>query len=162
VTVETTSIGREFARRVNNIACELQLQTGIHHRIERFMEDFAVEHPNLRASYIAREVDESYFQDGFCPPEAAARPALHALCIEGENLYEFVLFAHGFRRDVVDIRSIAQIQETWLEPEKEKPFIFRATLYYTYPSITILRASTGESQDAAQEFLSRLRYLKGW
>lgn len=57
-----TTAGREFIRRFSNLLCELRLQPGIHQRIERLLEAFAEEHPNVRASYLARTVDENLFQ----------------------------------------------------------------------------------------------------
>lgn len=165
MTTETTlatTPGREYVRRFNNTLVELQLQTGIHRRIENLLNDWAAEHPNLRASYMSREVDPGYFQDPEYPPDALARPKLQGLAVEGERLYEFVAFAHGLRRDVVDLRSIAQIQETWLEPKVDEPFVYRIALMHSFGAATVLLATTGETQDVAQDFLARLRYLKGW
>jgi hypothetical protein len=162
VPAETTTAGREFARRFNNILCELQLQPGIQRRIENLLGEFAEEHPNLRASYVSREVDESYFPVDEFPPEVLARPRLHGIAVEGEQMFEFVAFAHGLRRDTVSLNSIAHIQETWLEPKVDEPFVLRVTLYHNFPAATVLLATTGEAQDAVQDFLSRLKYLRGW
>lgn len=158
----TTTAGREFARKFNNTLVELQLQTGIHRRIENLVSQFAEEHPNLRGSYIAREADESYYQMPDFPPEAITRPKLHGIAIENEHLFEFFAFHHGLRRDVVDLRSIVHIQETWLEPRPEQPFILRIALFHTFPAATVLFATTGETQDAAMDFVARLKYLRGW
>jgi hypothetical protein len=160
--VETTTAAREFARRFNNTLIELQLQTGIHRRIENLVSDWAEQHANLRASFFSREVDESYFQNPDLPAEAITRPKLHALAIEGDHLYEFFAFAHGFRRDVVSLHSIVNIQELWLEPKAEEPFTYRVLLIHNFGSQTVLLATTGEGQDAAQEFIGRLKYLRGW
>ena len=157
-----SAVGRDFVRRFTNVLPELQLQAGIARRIENLLNDWSAEHGNLRGTYISREVDASYFQDRDMPPEALARPKLHALAIDGEHLFEFVAFAHGLRRDVVDLRSIAQIQETWLEPKPEDPFIYRVLLYHNFPAATVMLATTGETQDSAQEFVARLKYLRGW
>jgi hypothetical protein len=164
VEVNTTvnSPGREFARKFTNILPELQLQSGIHRRIENMLEDWSAEHPNLRGSYFGREVDPSYLAGVDGAPEALARPKLHGLAIEGEVLHEFVVFAHGIRKDVVELGSIAQLQETWVETKPDEPFLYRAELFHTFGASTILVASKGEAQDAAQEFVSRFRYLRGW
>jgi hypothetical protein len=164
VTAETmpNTPGREFARRFVNLLSELQLQQGIYRRIENLMGDWATEHPNLRASYLSREVDASYFEGDDCPPEAASRPRMQAIAVEGERMYEFVAFAHGFRRDVAELDSIVHIQETWLEPKPEEPFTLRVALYHTFPATTVLMASTGEQCDLIQDFLTRVKYLKGW
>lgn len=156
------SAGREFARRFNNTLVELQLQTGIHRRIENILNDWSAEHPNLRGSYISREVDASYFADPECPPEAISRPKLHGIAIDGEKMFEFVAFAQGLRQDVVDLRSVVHVQETWLEPKPDEPFIYRVALFHTFPATTVLLATTGEQQDSVQEFVARLKYLKGW
>jgi len=160
--IETTTAGREFTRRFNNTLVELQLQTGIHRRIENLLNDFAQEHPNLRASYISREVDEGYFQTGQLPPEAMERPRLQGIAVDGERIFEFIAFAHGLWRDAADLRSIVQISETWLEPKPDQPFILRVLLLYNFQAATILYASTGEGQDQVQEFVARLKYLRGW
>jgi hypothetical protein len=141
---------------------ELQLQQGIHLRIENLMNDWAAEHPNLRGSYLSREVDASYFQAEDCPPEALSRPKLQGIAVEGDRMYEFVAFANGYRRDVAQLDSIVNIHETWLEPKPDEPFVLRAALYHTFPATTVLLASTGEQQDLVQDFLCRLKYLKAW
>lgn len=164
MTAETAinSPGREFARKFGNTLVELQLQGGIHRRIENLVNDWAAEHPNLRASYLSREVDASYFQGEDCPPEALSRPKLQGIAVEGDRMYEFVAFSHGFRRDVASLDSIVHVQETWLEPKPDEPFVLRVAFYHTFPAATILLATTGEQQDLIQDFLTRLRYLKGW
>ena len=79
--VNSFSPGREFARRFTNTLVELQLQAGIHRRIENFLNDWSAEHPNLRASYVSREVDAAYFQSEEFPPEALSRPKLHGIAV---------------------------------------------------------------------------------
>lgn len=162
MAIETTTAGAEFARRFNNVLCELQLQTGIYRRIEHLMNVFGQEHPNLRASYISREVDESYLQGPEYPIEALTRPRMQGLAVEGDCIYEFIAFHHGFRRDVVELHSICHIQETWLEPKPEEPFVLRVHIYHDVSAATVLLATTGEAQDAVQEFLTRVKYLRGW
>ena len=164
MTAETVpnTAGREFSRKFSYMLVELQLQPGIHRRIENLMNDWAAEHPNLRASYLSREVDASYFQSEDCPPEALARPKLQGIAVDGDRMYEFVAFAHGFRRDVAALDSIIHVHETWLEPRPEEPFVLRASLYHTFPATTTLLATTGEQQDLVQDFLTRLKYLKAW
>ena len=162
LAVETMTAGREFARRFNNILCEMQLQNGIHRRIEKLVGEFGEEHAGLRAVFVSREVDDSYFMDGYCPPEAVTRPKLHGLAAEGQALYEFVAFHQGFRREVVDLRTIVHIQETWLEPSPETPFVLRVNLYHNFPAATVLLATSGEMQDLAQDFVARLKYMRGW
>ena len=154
--------GREFVRRYNNLLCELQLQRGIHQRIERLMNDFAEERPNLRATYISRHLDESYFSDGAYGWEAAARPKLHGMAAVGENLYEFVSFAHGFRAHSTPLNTIVNIEETWMEPAPGQPFVLRVCFYHTFPATTILYAPDGESQDAVTAFVLRVKYLRGF
>jgi len=154
--------GREFARKFNNTLVELQLQTGIHRRIENLMNDWAAEHPNLRASYISREVDAGYFQGEDSPPEALSRPKMQGIAVEGDRMYEFVAFAQGMRRDVAQLESIVHIQETWLEPKADEPFVLKVVLYHTFPAATVLLGSTGDQQDMIQDFLTRVKYLKGW
>src|SRR5262249_4905231 len=134
----------------------------IYRRIENLVNAFAEEHANLRSSYISREVDESYYQMPDFPSEAITRPKLHGIALENDRLYEFFAFQHGLRRDVVDLRSIVHIQETWLEPKVDQPFILRISLFHDFPAMTVLFATTGEGQDAAQEFVGRLKYLRGW
>lgn len=157
-----TTAGSEFARRFTNYLCELRLPTGIQKRIERLMGDFAAEHPNLRASYISRSVDESYFNDGSCGWEAAARPKLQGLAIEGENLYEFLAFANGFRTHCTPLTSIMNVEELWLETAPEQPFTLRIFFYHSFPATTILYAPDGESQEAAVSFVQRMKYLRGF
>jgi hypothetical protein len=159
---DQNTAGREFSRKISNSLYELQLQTGIHQRIESLISDFADEHPNLRASYFSREVDEAYFPSTEYSPEVLARPSMQALAVEGNQLYEFILFAQGFRRDIVELNSIMHIQEIWLEPDPARPFLLRVSLFHNFSARTILLASTGEGQDAIQEFIARLRYLRGW
>lgn len=164
MTAETiaNNPGREFARKFSNTLVELQLQAGIHRRIENLVNDWAAAHPNLRASYLSREVDASYFQSDDCPPEALSRPKLQAIAVEGDRMYEFVAFTNGFRRDITQIESIVHLQETWLEPKPDEPFVLRVAIYHAFPAATILLATTGEQQDLIQDFLTRLKYLKGW
>jgi hypothetical protein len=161
MTMDTlTTAGAEFARRFRNVLCELQLQTGIYRRIEHLINVFGQEHPNLRATYISREVDESYFT-GY-PVDVLARPRLQGIAVEGDCMYEFVAFHHGFRADVLELRSISHIQETWLEPKPEEPFVLRVQIYHDVAAATILLATNGEGQDAVQEFIARIKYLRGW
>src|SRR5438477_10476394 len=134
--METTTGGREFARRFSNILCELQLQQGIFRRADQLIAEFAEEHANLRGSYLSREVDESYFPPSQFPPDAVARPKLQGIALDNDKMYEFVAFAHGLRRDVSDIRSIVHLQETWLEPKPEEPFVVRVAIYHTFPAVT--------------------------
>ena len=162
MAVELNTAGREFARKFTNILPELQLQQSIHKRIEDQLDDWSAEHPNLRASYFGREVDPSYFHGLDSAPEAASRPNLQGLAIEGENLYEFVAFAHGLRKDVVELGSIVHLHETWIETRPEEPFLYRVELLHAFGAATILVASKGEAQDLAQEFVSRFKYLRGW
>ena len=157
-----TTAGREFARRYTNTLCELQLQRGIHQRIERLLTEFAEEHPNLRASYISRYADESYFSDGACGWEAAARPKLHGMAIDGENLFEFLAFAGGVRTYSAPLNTIVNVEEMWLEPAPEQPFILRVYFHHNFPATTILYAPDGDSQDAAVSFARRVKYLRGF
>jgi hypothetical protein len=157
-----TTAGREFARRFSNLLCELRLQTGIHQRIERLLAEFAEEHPNLRAAYLSRHVDESYFNDGTFGWEAASRPKLHGLAIEGENLFEFMAFAHGLRRHSTPLSTVVNVEELWLEPAPEQPFVLRVSLYHNFPATTILYAPDGDSQEAAATFVGKLKYLRGF
>jgi len=159
---DTSSAAREFAQRYRNILCELQLQVGIHRRIETILDAFADEHPNLRASYISREVDECYFGEGQLPAEALARRRLQGLAVERDTLHEFLAFAHGLQRDTVDLSSIVRVEETWLEPRPDEPFVLRVRLHHAFGACTVLLASTGEGQDAARAFADRIRYLRGW
>jgi hypothetical protein len=162
VTTDVATPGREFARRFINTLCELHLQQGIHRRIETIANDFAMEHPNVRAMYVSREVDDCYFEDPLLPPGAAARPRMHGIAIDGEQLYEFVAFSHGLRTDVVGLSSIVSIEETWTEPSPETPFVFRVVMTHTPAGATVLLATTGEMQDAVRDFVGRIKYLKGW
>jgi len=159
---DVNTAGREFARKYTNTTTELQLQEGIYRRIDTILNDFADEHPNLRASIVLREVDESYFPSPQYPVEALTRPSLQGIAIDTSTIFEFVAFSHGLRCDVVELNSIVHIQEQWLEPKPEEPFILRTTITHNFPAITVIRASTGESQDAVREFIARLRYLRGW
>lgn len=156
------SPGKEFARKYNNYLCELRLQTGIHQRIEKIVTEFSEEHPNVRASYVSRHVDESYFSDGACGWEAAARPKLQGLALEGEHLFEFLAFANGLRTHVTPLQTIMNVEELWMETAPEQPFMLRICLYHSFPATTILTAPDGESQDAAVAFLRRLKYLRGF
>lgn len=162
VDTELATAGGAFARRFTNLLCELQLQTGIHHRAELLLEKFAMEHPNLRASYLSREVDDCYFEDPEIPEEARTRPRLQGLAIENDALFEFIAFARGLRCDTVALPSVVNIEETWIETKPDQPFFLRIKLHHSFPASTVLVASTGEGQDAAQEFVGRLRYLRGW
>lgn len=158
----TTTAGREFARKYGNLLCELRLQAGIHQRIEKLLAEFAEAHPNVRASYISRDVDESYFSDGSCGWEAAARPKLQGLAIEGEHLFEFLAFANGARMHTTPLSSVMNVEELWMEAAPDQPFVLRVCLYHSFPATTILYAPTGDSQDAAVSFLRRLKYLRGF
>ncbi len=157
-----TSAGKEFARRFHNLLYELRLQVGIQQRIERILNEFAEVHPNLRGSYLSRSVDESYFSDGSCGWEAAARPKLQGLAIEGDKLFEFLAFAHGIRIHTTPLETIMNVEEIWLETAPEQPFLLRVCLYHSFPATTILYAPDGESQEAALAFLERLKYLRGF
>ena len=157
-----TTASWEFARRYSNLLCELRLKTGIKHRIETILTEFVEIHPDLRASYVSRDVDESYFSDGSCGWEAAARPKLHGLAIEGENMYEFLAFSNGLRTHCTPLTSIMNIEELWLETAPDQPFVLRISLYHSYPATTVLYAPTGETQDAARAFLQRLKYARGF
>lgn len=161
-TTSVNSAGREFARKFTNILPELQLQTSIHRRIEDILQDWSDAHPNLRGSYFGRDVDAAYFQGLDCAPDAATRPKLHGLAIGGEELFEFVAFAHGLRKDIVDLSSIVQLQETWIETKPEEPFVYKVQFLHAFGAATIIVAPTGEAQDAAQEFVGRFKYLRGW
>ena len=162
MTVEQNTAGREFARKFSNILPELQLQTAIHRRIEDLLQDWGSEHPNLRGTYFGREVDPAYFSDVDNAPEAVSRPKLQGIAIEGEALHEFIAFAHGIRRDVVELGSIVHLQETWVETKPDEPFYYRVVLGHAFGASTILLAPKGEAQDAAQEFVGRFKYLRGW
>lgn len=159
---EPQAAGRAFAQRFRNLLCELRLQPGIHQRIETILGDFAAEHSNVRASYLSRDVDESYFSDGSCGWEAAARPKLQGLAIEGENLFEFLAFANGLRMHVTPLSSIMNVEELWLEPAPDQPFVLRVCLYHSFPATTILYAASGDTQESAISFLRRLKYLRGF
>ncbi len=154
--------GKAFARRFCNLLCELQLQPGIYRRIERIVQDFGIERPALRAVYISRYVDPTYFSEEAYGAEAAAHPQLQALVIEGRNLYEFLAFAQGFRCHTTPISTIVNIEETWLEPEPSQPFLFRACLYHSFPAATILYAPDGDLQEYAMQFLDSLKNVRGF
>lgn len=154
--------GGAFARRFCNLLCELQLQPGIYRRIERLIQDFGMDKPLLRAVYISRSVDPSYFADEAYGALAAERPQLQALVIEGRNLYEFIAFAQGFRSHVTPINSVVNIEETWLEPEPARPFVFRACLYHSFPAATILYAPDGDIQEYAMQFLDVMKHVRGF
>lgn len=162
MAVETTTAGREFVRKFNNTLCELQLQEGIFRRTEQLMNEWAEEHPNLRGTLLLREVDESYFPEPTFSAETLARPKLQALAVENERLHEFVAFAHGFRREIMPLDTLVHLHEQWLEPKKDEPFALRISLRYAFHAETVIVATTGEAQDAAREFLARMRYLRGW
>lgn len=154
--------GREFVRRFSNLLCELRLQPGIHKRIETILGEFADAHPNVRASYLSRDVDELYFSDGVCGWEANARPKLQGIAIEGENLFEFLAFSNGLRTHTTPISTIMNVEELWLEAAAEQPFVLRACLFHSFPATTILYAPRPDTQDAATAFLQRLKYLRGF
>jgi len=154
--------GREFVRRFRNLLCELRLQTGIHQRTETLLSEFAEAHPNVRASYLSRDVDESYFSDGSCGWEAAARPKLQGLAIAGENIFEFLAFANGLRIHTTPFNTIMNVEETWLEPAAEQPFVLRVCLFHSFPATTILYAPRPDTQEAALVFLQRFKYLRGF
>ncbi len=153
---------RDFARRFTNLTDELRLQPGIRQRIETLLGEFADAHPNLRAWYLARDVDESYFADGACGWEAAARPKLQGLAIEGEHLFEFLAFANGLRMHTTPLNTIMNVEELWLETAPDQPFVLRVCLYHSFPATTMLYAPSGEAQESAVAFLSRLKYLRGF
>jgi hypothetical protein len=154
--------GREFARRFCNQVCELRLHTGIHQRTERLMREFAEQHPNICAMYLSRTVDESYFSDGSCGWEAGARSKLHGLAIEDNVLFEFLAFAHGLRMHATPLDTIVHVEELWLEPAPDQPFVLRVSLYHNFPATTILLAPDGDSQEAAEAFVRRVKYLRGF
>ncbi len=156
------SAGREFARRFANLLHELRLQPGIQRKAEVLLDEFADAHPNLRASYLSRDVDESYFSDGACGWEAGARPKLQAMAIEGETLFEFLAFSQGLRMHATPLQTVMHVEELWLEPAPQQPFVLRCCLYHSFPATTLLCASTGESQEALHNFLVRLKYLRGF
>jgi len=157
-----TTAAREFARRYSNLLCELRLQMGIRQRIETLLTEFVEIHPNLHACYISRDVDESYFSDGSCGWEAAARPKLQGLAIEAGNLFEFLAFSNGLRTHTTPLNSIMNVEELWLETAPDQPFVLRICLYHSFPATTVLYAPTGETQEAARSFLQRLKYLRGF
>ncbi len=154
--------GREFTRKFRNLLCELRMQPGIHQRAETLLTEFAEAHPNLRASYLSRDVDESYFSDGSCGWEANARPRLQGIAIEGESLFEFLAFANGLRMHATPLNTIMNVEELWLEPAPDQPFVFRACLFHSFPATTILYALHPDSQESAVAFLQRLKYLRGF
>lgn len=156
------TVAREFVRRFRNRLPELQLSSGIHQRIEGILEEFAQAHPNLRGSYLSHEVDPSYFSDGAYGWEAVSRPSLQGLAIEGENLFEFLAFANGFRMHATPLETVINVEEVWLEPAPNKPFILRVCLYHSFPATTLLYATSGEMQEAATSFVGRLKYLRGF
>ncbi|HLK55659.1 MAG TPA: hypothetical protein VKU00_03795 [Chthonomonadaceae bacterium] len=156
------SLGREFTRKFTNTLCELRLSMGIAQRIEKLLEEFAEEHPSPRGTYISRNVDDSYFNDGSCGWEATAKPKLHGLVLESDKIYEFLAFANGLRTYVSPLETVMNIEELWLEPGPNQPFILRACLFHSFPATTILYAPDGESQDAAVAFLRRVKYLRGF
>lgn len=154
--------GKAFARRFCNLLCELQLQPGIYRRIERIIQDFGIDKPMLRAVYISRYVDPSYFAEEAYGAQAAERPQLQALVIEGRNLHEFIAFHHGFRSHITPISTVVNIEETWLEPEPAQPFVFRACLYHSFPAATILYAPDGDLQEYAMQFLDSMKNVRGF
>lgn len=161
-TDRPVTAAQDFAKKFTRQLDELTLSPGIRLRMERLLVDFSDTHPNLRASYISRSVDESYFSDGECGWEASARPQLHGLAIEGTTLFEFIAFTNGFRQHSTPIETVINIEELWLEPLPEQPFVLRVSLYHSFPATTILYAPTGETQDTAMAFAARLKYLRGW
>jgi hypothetical protein len=144
------------------MAHELQLQPGILSRIEIVLDVFAAEHPAVRAAYVSRDVDPSYFDDGVFGWEAAARPKLQGLAIESEVLFEFLAFANGIQTQATPIESILNVEELWMEIDTEQPFVFRGCLYHSFPATTILAAQDREGQEEAASFLRRLKYLRGF
>lgn len=154
--------GREFARRFSNLLVELGLQTGIRRRTEEIVAEFADEHPNIRAFYISRDVDETYFSDGSCGWEAGSRPKLQGIAIENDKMYEFLAFSQGLRTHCTPLETIMNVEELWLETTPSQPFVLRICMYHSFPATTILYAPDGESQDAAVSFLRRLKYLRGF
>ena len=154
--------GQEFVRRFTNLLCELRLTPGIHKRSERILADFAAEHPNLRAAYVSRHVDESYFSDGSCGWQASAGPKLQGIAADENHLYEFLAFAHGLRMHTTPLSTVMNIEELWLESSPKEPFTFRAIFYHSFPATTLIYAPDGESQEAAVSFLRRLKYLRGF
>ncbi len=154
--------GGEFVRKFTNLLMELRLQTGIQRRSETLLKEFADAHPNLRASYISREVDATYFADGTYGWEAASRAQLQGLAIEGENLFEFLAFSNGLRMHATPLNTVVHVEEVWMEHAPDQPFNFRACLFHSYPATTMLCASTGEGQNLAHDFLVRLKYLRGF
>ncbi|HLJ54340.1 MAG TPA: hypothetical protein VKT77_04820 [Chthonomonadaceae bacterium] len=157
----TANAGRDFARRFTNMLCELRLQIGIQNRIERIMNDFAEEHPNVRGAYLSRNVDASYFSDGAYGWEADSKPKLQGIAIEGENLFEFIAFTNGIRIHTTPLTSIMNVEELWLETAPDAPFTFRVCMFHSFPATTILVAPDGDSQDAAVAFVQRIKYLRG-
>ena len=131
-SLERETPTREFGRRFRNLLCELRLQPGIHQRIETLLTEFTEAHPNLRASYLSRDVDDSYFSDGSCGWEASARPKLQGIAIEGETLYEFLAFANGLRMHATPLNTIMNVEELWLEPAADQPFVLRACLFHSF------------------------------
>ena len=162
ISEKASTSAREFVRRFTNLLCELRLPVGISQRIEKLMAEFAEEHPSLRAIYISRSVDDSYFSDGSCGWEAVAKPKLQGLAVDGDRIYEFLAFANGLRTYVSPLETVMNVEELWLEPAPDQAFVLRICLYHSFPATTILYAPDGESQDAAVSFVRRLKYLRGF
>lgn len=154
--------GKDFARRFTNLLCELRLQPGIQNRIDMLLGEFADEHPSLRASYLSRHVDPSYFADGDCGPEAETKPKLQGLALDGEHLFEFIAFTNGLRIHTTPLSTIMNVEELWLEAAPNEPFMLRICFYHNFPATTILTAPDGDTQDAAVAFVHRLKYLRGF
>lgn len=154
--------GREFADKFCNMLCELRLQPGTHARIVRTLNEFAEEHPRIRAGYLSREVDESYFSDGACGWEASARPRLQGVALEEGKLFEFLAFSNGLQVHSTSLDAVVDIEELWLEIAPDQPFAMRVTLYHSFPATTVLVASEADGQEAASSFVRRLKYLRGF
>ena len=154
--------GGEFARRFLGMMDRLKLTPGIHYRAERLMKEFGENNAHLRGHYLSRSADPRYFADGEFGWEAAARPQLHGLAISGDQLYEFVAFANGFRRHVTPLDTVIGIDEIWLETAPNEPFAYQASLTHSFPSVTGLYALESDSQESALDFIERVKYLKGW
>ncbi len=154
--------GSEFVRRFENALHELRQQPGTYYKTTQLLSEFADLHPNLRGSYISREVDPSYFANGQCGWEAGARGKLQALALEGECLFEFLAFTNGIRMHSTPLSSVMNVEETWLEPSTDQPFVFKACMYHSFPATTLLTACTPEGEESAHEFLARVKYLRGF
>lgn len=160
--LQQMTAARDYTRRFRNLLTELRLQPGIHQRIESALTEFSDAHPNVRASYISRSVDETYFQDGACGWEAQARPKLQGIALEGENMFEFLAFSHGLRMHTTPIATIMNVEELWLEAAPAQPFVLRVCFYHSFPATTILYAPDAESQEEVISFVKRLKFLRGF